>query len=287
MSTRCGFIGLGIMGKALSSNLAPSGLSVLVYDLVDEPIREVEKTGAQAAKGPAEVGAGADVIGICVPADSHVRAVLTGPDGVFAHAARGSVVCIHSTVHPETVDEMAKLGSEQGIDVLEVPVAGGPVRAAEGNAFYMVAGDEAAFEKARPYLEAASSKVLYTGALGNASKLKIAVNVLTNLCFAAAQEACHLTRAMGLPQELIEEAGQEVGTLTPFLMQYVSSQKMPIEAKRSEQMQSYMRGRMEIAQKDLSLALEMALASGISMPVTGLVTQNAARVYGVFDDDLR
>jgi 3-hydroxyisobutyrate dehydrogenase len=287
MSTRCGFIGLGIMGKALSGNLAPKGLSVLVYDLVEDAIREVEKTGAHPASGPAEIGAGADVIGICVPADSHVRDVLTGPDGVFAHAARGSVVCIHSTIHPDTVEEMAKAGAEYGVDVLEVPVAGGPLRAAEGNAFYMVAGSEAAFEKAGPYLEAAAGRIIYTGELGNASKLKLAVNVLTNVCFAAALEACQLTKAMGLPQELIEEAGQETGMLNPMLMQYLSSQKMPEEARHSDQMQAYMRGRMEIAQKDLSLALEMAMANGISMPVTSLVTQGAARVYGVYDDDLR
>jgi 2-hydroxy-3-oxopropionate reductase len=287
MSTRCGFIGLGIMGKALSGNLAPKGLSVLVYDLVEESIREIEKTGAKAASGPAEVGAGADVIGICVPADSHVRAVLMGPDGVFAHAASGTVVCIHSTVHPDTVDEMAKAGAAYGVDVLEVPVAGGPIRAAEGNAFYMVAGDEAAYQKAQAYLEAAAGRIIYTGELGNASKLKLAVNVLSNVCFAAALEACELTKAMGLPQELIEEAGQETGMLNPMLLQYLSSQKMPDEARRSDQMQDYMRGRMEIAQKDLSLALEMAMASGISMPVTSLVAQSAARVYGVYDDNLR
>jgi 3-hydroxyisobutyrate dehydrogenase-like beta-hydroxyacid dehydrogenase len=287
VSTRCGFIGLGIMGKALAGNLAPKGLSVLVYDLVEESIREVEKTGAQAAGGPAEVGAGADVIGICVPADSHVRDVLTGPDGVFAHASRGSVVCVHSTVHPNTVEEMSKAGAEYGVDVLEVPVAGGPVRAAEGNAFYMVAGDERAFEKARPYLDAAANRVLYAGELGNASKLKLAVNVLTNLSFAAALEACELAKAMGLTQELFEEAGQETTMLNPLLLQYLGTKKMPEDALRSEQMQTFMRGRMEIAQKDLSLALEMALASGISMPVTGLVTQNAARVYGVRDDGLR
>ena len=275
------------MGKALAGNLAPKGLSVAVYDLVEEAIRAVEETGARAVGGPGEVGAEAEVIGVCVPADSHVRDVLMGADGVFAHAAQGTVVCIHSTVHPETVAEMSKAGAEHGVDVLEVPVAGGPLRAAEGNAFYMVAGDEGAFEKARPYLDAAASKVLYAGELGNASKLKLAVNVLTNLSFAAALEACELAKAMGLPQELFEEAGQETTMLNPLLLQYLSSKKMPKDALRSDPMQAHLRGRMEIAQKDLSLALEMALASGISMPVTGLVTQNAARVYGVDDDGLR
>jgi 3-hydroxyisobutyrate dehydrogenase len=287
MSIRCGFIGLGIMGKAIAGNLAPKGLPPIVYDLDEAPMRELAEGGATPASGPAEVGKGADVIGICVPADDHVRAVLCGNGGVVAHAAKGSVVAIHSTIHPSTAEEMAADGAACGIAVLEVPVAGGPARVVEGYAFYMVAGDEAAFEKARPYLEASAGKITYTGALGNASKLKLAVNVLTNLSFAAALEACQLAKAMGLPQELFEEAGQATTMLNPLLLQYLGTQKFPEEALRSEDLQSYMRGRMEIAQKDLSLALDMAQKHGISMPVTGLAVQLAARIYGVYDDDLR
>ena len=143
-------------------------------------------SGAKPAQSLREVAENAEVIGICVPADSHVRAVLCGDDGVFANVKAGSVVAIHSTVHPATVEEMAAEGARYGIGVLEVPVAGGPVRAAQGDAFYMVSGDEANYEKARPYLEAAARKIIFAGAFGRAAKLKLALNVLTNLSFAAA-----------------------------------------------------------------------------------------------------
>ena len=139
--------------------------------------------------------------------------------------------------------------------LLEVPVAGGPLRAAKGDAFYMVSGDEAACEKARPYLEAAASKILFAGAFGNAAKLKLALNVLTNLSFAASLEGMLLARAMGLPQELYEEGGQATTMLNPLLLQYLSPYKMREAVFRSENLQSYLRGRMEIAQKDLGLAL--------------------------------
>jgi 3-hydroxyisobutyrate dehydrogenase len=161
------------------------------------------------------------------------------------------------------------------------------VRAAQGDAFYMVSGDEAAFEKARPYLEAAASKILFTGAFGNAAKLKLALNVLTNLSFAASLEAMLLAKAMGLPQELYEEGGQATTMLNALHIQYLSPYKMPKEAFRSDGLQTYLRGRMEIAQKDLGLALQMAHDHGIAMPVTGLVAQLLAKVYGVYDDDLR
>jgi 3-hydroxyisobutyrate dehydrogenase-like beta-hydroxyacid dehydrogenase len=287
MTTRCGFIGLGIMGKALVGNLAPKGLPTIVYDLDEAAIREVVAGGAKPASGAREVAQNADVIGICVPADSHVRAVLCGEEGVFANAAAGAVVAIHSTVHPSTIEDMAAEGASHGVAVLEVPVAGGPVRAAKGDAFYMVSGDQAAYEKARPYLEAAAGKILFTGAFGNAAKLKLALNVLTNLSFAASLEGLLLAKAMGLPQELYEEGGQATTMLNALHLQYLSPYKMPQEVFRSENLQTYLRGRMEIARKDLGLALQMANDHGIAMPVTGLVTQLLAKVYGVYDDDLR
>lgn len=287
MTLRCGFVGLGIMGKALAGNLAPKGFPTVVYDLDANAIRELVAGGAKAAGSAREVAENADVIGVCVPADSHVRAVLAGGEGVFAHAAPGSVVAIHSTVHPSTIEDMAALGKAHGVAVLEVPVAGGPVRAAQGDAFYMVSGEEAACEKARPYLEAAAKKILFAGAFGNASRLKLALNVTTNLSFAAALEGMLLAKAVGLPQELYEEGGQATTMLNALHLQYLSPYKMPPEVFRSENLQSYLRGRMEIAQKDLGLALQLATEHGIALPVTGLVSQLLAKVYGVYDDSLR
>jgi 3-hydroxyisobutyrate dehydrogenase-like beta-hydroxyacid dehydrogenase len=287
MAVRCGFIGLGIMGKALAGNLAPKGFATIVYDLDEAAIREVVASGAKPARSSREVAQNADVIGVCVPADSHVRAVLCGKDGVFANADAGAVVAIHSTVHPATIEAMAAEGAARGVAVLEVPVAGGPVRAAQGDAFYMVSGDEAAFERARPYLEAAAGKITFAGALGNAAKLKLALNVLTNLSFTASLEAMLLAKAVGLPQELFEEGGQATTMLNALHLQYLSPYKMPEEFRRSEDFQAYLRGRMEIAQKDLGLALQMAHDHGIAMPVTGLVSQLLAKVYGVYDDALR
>jgi 3-hydroxyisobutyrate dehydrogenase-like beta-hydroxyacid dehydrogenase len=275
------------MGKALAGNLAPKGLPTIVYDIDEAAIREVVASGAKPAQSIREVAQNADVIGICVPADSHVRAVLCGEEGVFANVGTGSVVVIHSTVHPATIEEMAAEGASRGVAVLEVPVAGGPVRAARGDAFYMVSGDPAAYEKARPYLEAAAGKITFTGAFGNAAKLKLALNVLTNVSFAASLEAMLLAKAMGLPQELFEEGGQATTMLNALHLQYLSTYKMPEEAFRSENLQAYLRGRMEIAKKDLGLALQMAQDHDIAMPVTGLVTQLLAKVYGVFDDKLR
>ena len=287
MTIPCGFIGLGNMGGALSRNLAPNGLPTTVFDLDERAVAEIVETGARSADGPAEVAKAAEIIGVCVPADEHVRAVLCGEEGVFAHAARGSVVIIHSTIRPRTFVEMAELGARRGVDVLEVPVAGGPFRAAEGNAYLIIAGKQEAIEKARPYFDALSDETTLAGELGNAAKLKLALNVLTNLSFSAALEGLLLAKAMGLPQELYEEGGIANTMLNALQVQYLGTQKMPAEALRGEDFQQFLRGRMEIAQKDLSLALEMAREHGVAMPLTGVVSQTVARTYSVFDEDLR
>ena len=287
MTIRCGFVGLGKMGKAIAANLAPKGLDTIVYDMIQSPVRELEKGGAKAATGPAEVGARADVIGICVPADSHVREVLLGADGVLAHAARGSVVCIHSTIHPDTTIEMAEAANAVGIELLDVPVAGGPLRVEQGNAYFMVGGDEAAFKKARPYLDASAGKITYCGALGNASKLKLAINLHTNISFASCLEAAKLTKAMGLPQELFEEAGETVGTLNAMLLQFLELSKHPEEVLQSDAMQGHLTQSMELAEKDVGLALDMARENKLFLPVGGLVNQLLPTVYSVDNKKLR
>lgn len=286
MMIRCGFIGLGKMGKAIAGNLAPRGFSAVVFDLDEAPVRELVEGGATAAKAPSEVGAKADLIGICVPADDHVRAVLLGDEGVFAHAARGSVVCVHSTIHPDTIDEIAEAAKTHGIEVIDVPVAGGPARVEEGDAYFMVGGSEAAFEKARPYLDASAGKITYCGKLGNASKLKLAINMHTNVSFASALEAARLTKAMGLPQELFEEAGETIGTLQAMLLSFLSIHKQPPEVIRSEAMQAHLLQSAGLGQKDVSLAIEMAREHNVFLPVAGLVNQLIPRVYNVNEDEM-
>lgn len=287
MTMRCGFIGLGDMGGALAGNLAPKGLPTTVYDRSAAAIEALVETGARPARSVREVAQESDVVGICVPADADVRDVLCGDDGIFAHAGPATIVAIHSTVLPETVLAMAAEGEAKGIPVLEVPVAGGAVRAAAGDAFYMVSGDEEVLGRARPYLEAAAGQIIYAGEFGNAAKLKLALNVVTNLSLAAAREGLSLARAMGLPQELFEEAGQANTMLNAIHLQYLSVRKLPDEMVASPDLQHVLRGRMEIAQKDLGHALTMAREHGVSLPMTGLAAQLLASIYHVDDDGSR
>src|SRR5215475_4299107 len=129
MAIRVGFIGLGNQGLPIAAHLAPAGFETTVYDLADEPVRELVAGGARAASCPREVGERSDVIGICVPADEHVRAVVYGDDGLLAGAKPGAVIAIHSSVLPTTAIEIAGAAKAHGVAVLDACVTGGAERA--------------------------------------------------------------------------------------------------------------------------------------------------------------
>jgi 3-hydroxyisobutyrate dehydrogenase-like beta-hydroxyacid dehydrogenase len=276
VTLRAGFIGLGNIGKPLASHLVPTGFETTLYDIAEEPVRELEKAGAKAAQSPRELAENADVIGICVPEDRHVRAVMTGEDGILAGASPGTVVAIHSTVLPATVLELAEQAAPRGVSLLDACVTGGEQRAAEGVVTYLVGGDASVLAKA-----------IHAGELGNGAKLKLCINVVTYIQWAAAYEGCKLAMATGLPTEVFEEAGRANGQLTELQLRYLVGVKLPGEARASEAYQRVVRGHMHTAEKDLAWALQLARESGLTLPVSGLVSQTMARLYGVEDDQRR
>jgi 3-hydroxyisobutyrate dehydrogenase len=283
MAIRAGFIGLGNQGKPIAANLAPAGFETTVYDLDSAPVEELVATGAHAGKSPRDVAARADVIGICVPEDAHVHAVCEGPDGVFAGAAPGTVVAIHSTVLPDTVQALAAAGAAHDIAVIDACVTGGAARAAQKQLTLLVGGDAATLERARPVLECSAVKVIHAGELGNGAKLKLCINLITYIQWAAAYESYSLAKAIGLPQEVLEEAGQSNGQLTPMMIAFLATHKAPEETRQSEGFQQMLRGFMNVAEKDLAWALALARKSEVALPVGGLVSQMMARLYGVDD----
>ena len=287
MAIRVGFIGLGNQGKPIAAHLAPAGFETTVFDLADEPVQELVAGGARAAKSPREVGERADVIGICVPADDHVRAVVFGEDGLLAGTKPGAVIAIHSTILPATAIEIAEAAKPLGVAVLDACVTGGAERAKQKQITYIVGGDAAALEKARPVLQSNSVKIIHAGALGDGAKLKFCINLITYVQWAAAFEPFQLAKAIGLDTQVLEEAGQANGQLTQLMVNYLGGVKLPENVRRSEPMQKLMRNHMTIAEKDLKGVLELARGAELSLPVSALVSQLMARLYGVEDPKRR
>jgi 3-hydroxyisobutyrate dehydrogenase len=288
MSIRVGFIGLGNQGKPIAAHLAPAGFATTVYDVVAEPMAELVEGGARAAATPREVGENADVVGICVPEDKHVIAVALGDDGLLSGLRPGSVVLIHSTVLPDTIEQIASEGAARGIEVMDACVTGGAMRAQARQLTYLIGGSEVALEKVRPYLEATTEvPPIHAGALGSGAKLKLCINLITYIQWAAAHESMVLANAIGLPQDVLEAAGRSNGQMTDMMVTFLAVHKAPEATRTSDSFQDMMRRNMKIAEKDLAWALRLARESEVALPVGGVVAQSMARIYGVQDDGRR
>jgi len=288
MSLRVGFIGLGNQGKPIAAHLAPAGFETTVYDIAEAPVQELVAGGAKAATSPRELGANADIVGVCVPEDAHVISVVLGDDGLLAGMRAGGVILIHSTVLPATADQVRDAASEKDIAVLDACVTGGAARAQSRQITYLIGGPEDAIEKARPYFEATTEvPVIHAGELGNGAKVKLCINLITYIQWAAAYESMTLAKAVGLPIETLEEAGRSNGQLTEMMLQFMTGHKLPDEVRNQESFQDLMRNHMNIAEKDLAWALRLAREAGIALPVGGLVSQSMARLYGVDDKGRR
>lgn len=287
MAIRVGFIGLGNMGKGMASNLAPKGFDACVYDLDPAPVKELAAAGARAAAGCRAVGEHAEVLSVCVPADAHVGAVLLGANGALAGMSSGSVIAIHSTVQPETVERMAAAARERGVEVIDACVTGGREVAEKGELTLLIGGEQAAVAKARPVLEAYGTTLLHAGPLGSGAKLKLAVNLLTYVNWAAAAESYRLAKASGLDTEVFLEAVRSNGQLSQMQQRFIESQKLAPEIAATDGYQSYVTVQMHTAEKDLAHALELGRSCGIALPAAGLVAQDMARIYRVKDEGRR
>lgn len=277
---RVAFIGLGSQGAPIAAHLAPAGFDTRVFDVVSDRMAEGVASGAAAAGSSAEAADGADVIAICVPEDDHVRQVVAD---VLTTAKPGAVIAVHSTVLPDTVLEVASAAAERGVDVIDACVTGGPARAITKEIAFLVGGSEDAIARARPVLEATSKQVLVAGELGNGARLKLALNLLTYIQWAAAYESFSLARAIGLPDELFEEAGTSNGQLTDLQKQFLVMHKLPAEMRSTAEAQAHLLGFQRIAEKDLRWALTLAEQVGLELPVGQLVAGQMGRIYGVDD----
>ena len=285
---RVGFIGLGNQGKPIAAQLVAADFEAWVHDLDPEPVAELAALGAHPARTPRGVGENAELVGVCVPEDAHVLAVVSGEDGLIAGMRPGGVILIHSTVLPETAQAVSEAASAKKIAVLDACVTGGAARAQNRQLTYLIGGDDDAVQKAMPYFEATTDiPIIHAGPLGDGAKLKLCINLITYIQWAAAYESMALARGIGLPQEVLEKAGLSNGQMTEMMQSYLVSHKLPEETRQGEGFQALMRGHMNIAEKDLAWALELARKSGVSLPVGSLVSQSMARLYGVEDKGRR
>jgi 3-hydroxyisobutyrate dehydrogenase len=200
---KIGFIGLGNMGAPMALNLLKAGHALTVFDLNAPAVRSLTDAGAVAASSPKAAASGADYVITMLPAAAHVRAVLSGSDGVLAGIAPGVTIIDSSTIDPATVRECAALAAAQGNAFVDAPVSGGTGGAAAGTLTFMVGGSREHFDTVRPVLEAMGKNIVHCGDTGTGQVAKICNNLVLGITMAGVSEAMSLGAALGIDPQVL------------------------------------------------------------------------------------
>jgi 3-hydroxyisobutyrate dehydrogenase len=254
---KIGFVGLGNMGGRLASRLVGVG-DLTVYD-VYEPSREAFRGRAHVASSIAEVGAGADVVGVCVRTGEQVR---TCADALLPVMPEGSMLMIHSTISPDLVLALAKDGAARGVDVIDAPVTVTRYGVPEGPfVCTMIGADEAGTERVRPLLDAYATDAVHVGRLGAGMSLKIINNLVSLVQITVAEEAFRLAALSGVPAAALTRVTTQNGALTPT-MKVIAARAGAPPADRETYNAREVQARNGV--KDLALA--EALARSLDTP---------------------
>jgi L-threonate 2-dehydrogenase len=207
-----GFIGLGVMGSAMSGHLLAAGFPVLGFDVDPTRRSEHEARGGVACAEPADVARGADVVVTSLPSAAALVAVLDGEGGLHAGAHPGLVVVETSTLGPDTKEDARNRAQAWGGTLLDCPMSGTGQQARNGDLVAYLSGDDAAKERARPVLAAFTRQQYDLGAFGRGTAMKLVANLLVAVHNAAAAEALLLAERAGLDlQDVLTAVGDGAG----------------------------------------------------------------------------
>lgn len=272
-----GFIGLGIMGRAMSSNLLKKGCMLLVNDLDKQAEENLSRKGAEAATIQ-DIGARCDIIFMSLPNGEIVQSVLLGKEGVCSSAQPGTLVVDLSSITPKEAKHCAEMLAKKNIDFLDSPVSGGEPKAIDGTLAFMVGGEQRAFDRVMPYLHMMGTSAVLVGPSGSGCVAKLANQVIVNLTIAAVSEAFVLAAKAGADVQKVFEAirGGLAGSTV-------------LEAKAPMMIQRDFKpgGSLAINMKDIKNVMETAHDMDVPLPLSSqlLEEMHCLRAAGHIKDD--
>lgn len=195
---RVALIGLGLMGAGMGHNLLRAGVPLTVYNRTREKAAPLEEAGARVAATPREAAEGADVVLSMVADDAASRAVWLGTDGALGGVREGGLLVEHSTLSTTWVRELAELAGARGCGFLDAPVLGSKPQAEGGELVFLVGGEAAALERARPLFEAMGRRTDHMGPAGSGATMKLINNLMGGVQIAVLAEGLVLAERAGL-----------------------------------------------------------------------------------------
>lgn len=276
---KIGIIGLGSMGYGMARNLIKAGHHVWGHDINPDAVARLVADGAQAG-ALLDHAEALEALVVVVLNAAQTEAVLFGPEGVAAALQRNTVILSCATIPPAFAAEMEARAESAGLLYLDAPISGGAIKAASGELTIMASGRKAAFDAAKPALDAISAKVFEMGdRAGAGSAMKATNQMLAGIHIASMAEAITFALAQGIsPERFLEVVSQSAGT------SWMLENRAPhiIEGDYTP------RSTINIWPKDLGIVMDIAQNSGFSAPITeaalALFKEAATQGLGAEDD---
>jgi 3-hydroxyisobutyrate dehydrogenase len=266
---KIGFIGVGNIGAPIAAQLLAAGHALVVYDIRPAAANALLRAGAAWSASPAALAAECEVVATCLPGPAEMEQVSLGPDGIVGSISRGALYIDHTTNSPTLVRRVHALLAGKDVAMLDAPVSGGMEGARTRDLLVMAGGDLAAFERARPLLDAIAKRVIRTGGIGTGSIAKIMHN--------SASFTLDLVMAECLTTAV--KAGLDAATIVEVFREAALGQMMSLKVRLPA---TWLRGNFEprfslaLASKDLCLAQEFARATDTPMRLGALCEREMA-----------
>lgn len=193
-----GFLGIGIMGKAMAANLLKAGFTVTVWNRTPERCQPLVEMGAEQGTSPAEVIRNCDITFAMVSDPPAAEALCFGDNGVLAGMGPGKGYVDISTIDPKTTGKIASAVAAKGGRYLEAPVSGSKKPAEDGTLVFLCAGDASLYREAESALAVMGKKSFYFAETGQGAQMKLVVNMIMGSMMTAFAEGLSLADKLGL-----------------------------------------------------------------------------------------
>ena len=274
-----GFIGLGIMGKPMARNLLKAGYPLVVYNRSRPAMEALAAEGAVLADSPKAVAEQVDVVISCVSDSPDVEAVALGSNGIIEGAKPGLLYIDMSTIAPATARKVYTALKAKGADALDAPVSGGDIGARQGTLSIMVGGDEPAFQRSLPILQAMGKNIVYIGEAGAGQVTKACNQIVVALTVQAVAEALTLAKKSGVDVAKVREA---------LMGGFAQSRVLDVHGKRILEGDFQPGFKLSLHRKDMNIVLQTGRETGVplfgSAQVTSMMDALLAQGKGDLDN---
>ncbi len=265
------FIGLGNMGLPMALNLVKAGHAVAGFDLSADALKKLREAGGTVANSVAEAVANVDAVITMLPAGKHVESVYTGEGGILSAASSGAILIDSSTIDVDTARRVGAAAQAAGFQMVDAPVSGGVGGATAGTLTFMVGGETAAFEAAKPYLDIMGKNIFHAGGSGNGQVAKICNNMLLGISMIGTCEAFLLGEKLGLDAQTLFDISSTASGQCWSMTSYCP---MPGPVPTSPANNAYQPGfAAAMMLKDLVLAQDASVSADADTPMGKRATE--------------